>query len=129
MKKLILMVIVFLITGMYVVPVMSADVPLTVTVPDAYVERALNALVLIGDKDIKISVYMAGHPYQLGEKTFYFSVKEDTETQQEYAQRFLRAYFLNMIKLTEFAVDKVRLQTEVDALTPVTIDVPDEMIN
>jgi len=126
MKKIVLLVSIVLMLCVYVE---AADVPLTVIVPETHVSRTMLTLDAVGGYDIKISVLIPNTRINLGSKTFNFAARLDNETYINYGERFLREYFLNMIRIVELKNDLERLRLEVEELNPAIVNVPDNLLN
>lgn len=108
-----------------------ADVELTLTIPDAYVSRALAALIATADTDMVLTA-QGSNDTPAGDFHGHYHVRIDEkgveETNRQFAKRYIRHLVLTVLRLYEQSLDQTRRDNEVTALDPVTVDVPDEAI-
>jgi len=128
MKIKFLTIILFLLSLINMASFASADVTLEIVIPDTYISRAIDSLTIAGGKNITIALSVPEMKTLIGKRAFYFKPKEDTETNIEFGQRFLRTYFLNMIRLTETAEDAVRFKEAISNIPPASSDLPDSAL-
>jgi hypothetical protein len=98
-----------------------ADVNLTITIPDAYVQRTLDAFNGLAERDIRLKV-----DYQT--MNLNFDQKDEAENNIQFGQRVIRQSILHLIKLYELDKDFKRFTSEKDAITEVSIDVPEDLL-
>ena len=102
-----------------------ADVDLTVTIPDAYVIKVLNALQATADRDLMLGAFNSDSPIEWG---FKISGQQGGETSKDFGERYIKEFLLAVIRMVEFAQDKNRYDAEIQAVTPPTQDVGDGTI-
>ena len=95
MKKIMMFVLALI---MLPVPVMAADVVLETTVPDAYVANVIEMLSLFSGKAITVRV---GSPGLRAVKAFTFVGITDGEGQKDFAERFIKEFMLNGLRIVE----------------------------
>jgi len=107
-----------------------ADVQLTITIPDAYVTRAVNAFTTITDTHMTIEARGHGDPENEFNGRWDFSIepKGDTETMKEFGERVFRSLGLAIINMVDKAEDETRFRTEVQAIVPPASDVPEDIL-
>ena len=100
---------------------------LTITIPDAYQARVINAFTEIGGANIEIradkhhSNYMADWRFTLADKDAGESIKQ-------YGERVLRELGKAVVNLVDKAEDEQRYRDEVAGIVPPVSDVPDNVL-
>jgi hypothetical protein len=98
-----------------------ADIVIEITVPDAYVTRAFEALTGMADKRIRIE-------FERDSVIYDYTAKESEETNKEFAERVCRNMIINHIKAYEKDLDYDRYHAEMKAVLPASEDVPDNIL-
>jgi len=75
-----------------------ADVFLETKIPDAYIQRVINMLEIFSDKDIIVKV--GSHRLRMISK-FRFTGRQDGEGAAAHAERFIREFLLNGLRIVE----------------------------
>jgi hypothetical protein len=98
-----------------------ADVNITITVPDAWVNRTLTALNGMADKNIQIGL-------DRGFMSYRYDAKKPEETNIVFAKRAFVEMIKNHIKAFEFSEDQERYATDISSVEPASVDVPDGIL-
>jgi hypothetical protein len=98
-----------------------ADVILKITIPDAYVQRTLDAFNGLAERDISLKV-----DYQ--NMNLNFEPKTVDENNVEFGERVIRQSILHLIKLYELDKDFKRFTSEKDAIAEVSETVPEDLL-
>ena len=103
-----------------------ADIPLTVTVPDAWVIKVLNAFNTVADTHITLVARGSGDPETefVGCWDFRIDVKQAGETNIEFGERVLRELGKAVINMVDKAEDEQRYKVEIATIIPPASDVP-----
>jgi hypothetical protein len=108
-----------------------ADVPLTITVPDARVTRVLNAFNKIADTHMMIEA-RGSSPNPTNDFDarwdFRIAAKTTEETNIQFGQRVLRELGKAVVNMVDKAEDDKRYRTEVASVVPPVSDVPDDIL-
>jgi len=102
-----------------------ADIVLNITIKDAHKVRILNALTNYADKLIAFSI-------STGEKSDFWDftyTPQNGATPKVFAQNVIKQFLLALTKCYEYEVDLKRYKSEIDAISPATQTVLDEMID
>ena len=110
-----------------------ADVDLTITIPDAWTAKVVDAFTRCSGTDTRIRLEIEKHSPDLeqqlrAEWTFNIPEKGDTETMVEFGQRFLRAFGIAVIKAVDKKDDEDRYRAEIAVIVPPASDVPDDVL-
>ena len=101
---------------------MSVDI--TITVPDSYVAKVLEALNGLADKEITIQ----SKDEMLGVWSYSYEPKGDTEDNRVFAKRVFTATLLAFVRMYHHSEDRKRFQEDISNVTPITHDLPDEAV-
>lgn len=108
-----------------------ADVILNITIPDAYITRALNAFATIVDTHMTIEARgFASEPQDEfnGRWDFIIAPKGVGETNKEFGERVLRELGKAVINMVDKAEDETRYRNEVATVAPPESDVPNDIL-
>jgi hypothetical protein len=108
-----------------------ADVILEITIPDAYVTKAIDAFTTIAGKHMMIEA--RGHaPDPANEFNgmwdFRIDEKDAAETLKQFGERCFRELGKAVINMVDKAEDVDRYRSEVSAVTPPASDVPSDIL-
>lgn len=107
------------------ITVAAADVILELTVPDAYVPRAIDAFNGLQGKKITIS-------YSMNDSSAYtrftFPTKDPNETTKDFAERGVRRTIKALIEAYEYELEVERYNSDIQNIDPIDVNVPDEII-
>jgi hypothetical protein len=98
------------------------DVNLTLTIPNQYVSRALDALNGLADKELQ----MQNINGQL--RDFKYDPKQGGETNKDFAERVFRVIGKALIRLYEYDEDYDRYTTDIGAVAQPSESVPQDII-
>jgi hypothetical protein len=102
------------------------NITISLTVSDANVARVLDAFSGLAGKEILFTILDT--TLQDEQWRFTFEPKQIGETNQQFALRVVKDTIVALIRLQDYAEDKARYETEIDAVEPVAQDVPDNII-
>lgn len=100
-------------------------VEITISIPDQYVSRVLEALLGLSGKTIELMVH--GDDFH-GDWRYSYSPKLPNETNKQFAERVVRENIKALVKLFDYAEDIERYNAEVALITSPVQDVPDDII-
>ena len=103
---------------------MPVVIPLTI--PDAHITWALSAITSLAGEEIHLIV--SGEPFEKGHLIFTYPAKLINESNQEIATRVFKDMIVAHMKLSHNISEKQRYASEVEAITPIGQDVPDNII-
>lgn len=98
------------------------DITLSVTVPDAQVQRVMDAINGRADIDIKLTT--DGSPGF----TFSYEAKQGGESNLQYGERFVKELIRGLVREYELNVDTLRYETDINAVSQPTQNVPDGIV-
>ena len=101
-------------------------VNITLTVSDANATRVLDAFNGLAGKEILLT--NLDTDMQDEQWRYTFLPKQGVENNQAFAIRVIKETIVALIRLQDYAEDKVRYEVAIDAITPVAQDVPDDII-
>ncbi|KKL47154.1 hypothetical protein LCGC14_2338360, partial [marine sediment metagenome] len=102
-----------------------AAVQITLTVPDVAVPIVLDAFNDLAGENIEISVHSDDFD---GNWSYRYAPKDPNETQKQFAQRVIKEHVRAMVRLVESAKEYERYKTEINAIPPPDINIPDGII-
>lgn len=102
-------------------------VQLTFEIPDAYVAPTLAAFNAMTGSRMSIE-YDGAEPGGRGRWDFVIADKDESETNQAFAKRFIAELVLASVRCVDIAEDEERYRTEISAILPPSQGVPDELI-
>ena len=108
------------------------DAILSITVPDAWVVRVLNAFNAITDTHMVIEArnYTPDPADEFdGHWDFRIEDKQPAETNKQFGERVLRELGKAVVHMVDKAEDDIRYRNEVAAITPPSSDVPDDILS
>lgn len=101
-----------------------ADVTLTVTIPDAYVQRVIDAVTGYAGDELTLRAERSGP-----EQRYSYLAKQAGETAVEYGSRFLKEYIRAFVKLYELDMDMSRYNSDVQGVAQPSVNVPDGIVS
>ena len=101
-----------------------ADVILQITVKDAHVQRAVDAIAYGVGKRVEIEIC---HDETGARYGFEFTYSGDGNVKTQ-AESFLKAALIAFVRAYEFGKDRERFDAAVESITPPSQDVPDDMV-
>ena len=101
---------------------MSVDI--TITVPDSYVAKVLEALNGLADKEITIQ----SKDEMLGVWSYKYDEKGDTEDNRAFAKRVFTSTLLAFVRMFHHSEDRKRFKEDVSNVTPIAHNVSDEAV-
>jgi len=128
MKKILIAgLILVLCTAVYAV------VNLTISIPDQYVSRAIAALRACENSHVHIHFQGSQNSEDPNVPDFVLNVdyridEIEGETHANYGKRFLRTMLYNVILAYETKIAKEDRQALIDAVPPIDVNVPDEIV-
>jgi len=99
-------------------------VEITITVPDNYVTKVLDALNGLADKDITIQ----SKDEMLGVWSYKYEPKGDTEDNRAFAKRVFTSTLLAFVRMFHHSEDRKRFNTDVKNIAPINHELPDEAV-
>jgi hypothetical protein len=125
MKKLIAILILILCTTVY------AAVSLTITVPDIHVPTVLSAMNKLTDMYITLeaggSITDPRNEFS-GRWDFRIAPKDPNETNKQFADRFTKELLRASVRVVKSYEEHKRYRTDIGAIEPVDVNVPDGII-
>jgi len=103
------------------------DVELTITIPDAYVARAIDAFSGVAGARIDMNAHNPETNFNAN-WTFAIEPKDGAETLKDFGQRFMKELGLAVIRLWDYAEDQDRYRTAVNLIPSAAQDVPDDLL-
>lgn len=127
MKKYALIIVLLLVVSAYAV------VEITLTVPDTHVNRVVAMMEAFGDTHISFHVQGSRDPNDPNEPDYSadgdFRIETDpNETTTQYAKRFVRTVIIEMVRAHETKLANDERKAAIEAIAPVDVNVPDEII-
>jgi len=111
-----------------------ADVSVTLTLKDAYVARIMTSFALAADTDMVLAARGSqdlpdGSDFS-GSAHRRIAVQDIAggETDKQFGKRYLMELLRLHVKMTEQSTDQDRYNNDIAAVDPVTVDVPDEIV-
>ena len=102
-----------------------ADVNLTITVPDAYITKTINAFTHIANKQLRLEAHSRNYDSAW---SFKILPQQSGESLIEFGERVLRELGKAVIRLDNIKEDYNRYNTEIAAINPPTPNVPDDVL-
>lgn len=100
------------------------DIPLDITVPDAWTTKVLDSFNTIADTDLRIEARgdIEGSINQRW--SFTIPAKDGTETTKEFVERVFKQLAKAVVDLVDISEDTIRYDEEVGDIIPPQSDVP-----
>jgi hypothetical protein len=98
-----------------------ADVDITITVPDAWVSRTLDALNGMAGKNIRIE-------FDRALKEYMYDAKDGSETNPQFAARAFREMIKQHIKAYELNEDYIRYRSDMGDILAPSESVPEDIL-
>lgn len=98
-----------------------ADVNVTITVPDAWVNRVLTALNGQANKDI-------GLDFENAHKNYTYEAKTGEENNIQFAKRVFTEHLKQQIKIYELSLSYDEYRTAINNITDPFEDVPEDIL-
>lgn len=102
-----------------------ADVNLTIVIPDAYITRVLDALNAVAGASFSIE---ATKDDTHAHWDFTIAPKGASETNRDFAKRFIRELGKAVINMVDKAEDEQRYRDEISIISPPVSDVPNSIL-
>ena len=119
MKKSIAVFALCMITVTY------AAVQITLSVPNKFSSLVLESFAVLAGE--KIDIRVDSDNFQ-GTLTYSYAPKDPNETQKQFAKKVIKEHIRAMVRLVESAKEYERYRTEVSAIEPPDVNIPDGII-
>ena len=97
---------------------------ISISVPDAHVLKVLEALNGLADKEVTIQC----KDEMLGVWSYTYPEKEDAESNRAFATRVFTETLRAFVRMYHHSEDRKRWNTDIESITPVSHNVPDDVI-
>ncbi len=95
------------------------------SIPDQYVDCVLNAFTGLANKQINLMTMSDNFN---GNWSYSYEPKQSGENNKDFAIRVIKENIRAIVRLYDYIEDKKRYVTEVEAISPASQDIPDEII-
>lgn len=125
MKKAPVTIIILCLIG-----VAYAAVQVSLIIPDVAVPVVLDAFDTLANQHIDLEVHNpSGGEMLEGRWSYRYAPKDPNETEKQFAERVIKEHIRALVRLAKDAEERKRHDEEIAAVTPIDVNIPDDIID